>query len=85
MGQLLFNCPITKQRAPTGVETDAQSLRASWSARIKLSCNRRCGGLHELAVRETYIDVVLEDSLALRRSIFRMVPARCRCDRPAAG
>ena len=35
MGQLLFTCPTTKQRAPTGVETDAQSLRASWSARIR--------------------------------------------------
>ena len=37
MGQLLFTCPTTKQRAPTGIETDAQSLRASWSARINVN------------------------------------------------
>ena len=73
MGQLLFTCPTTKQRAPTGVETDAQSLRASWSARIKVYCPR-CGGLHELAMRETFINDVVEDSLALRPSI----PPRAR-------
>ena len=58
MGQLLFTCPTTKQRAPTGIETDAQSLPPSWSARINVNCPR-CGGLHELAMRETYINGVI--------------------------
>jgi len=35
MASLLFNCPKTNHPAPTGIETDAQSLRASWTATLK--------------------------------------------------
>ena len=55
MASLLFTCPQTHQKAPTGVETDAQSLRASWKATLKVDCPY-CGALHEIAVREAYLD-----------------------------
>jgi hypothetical protein len=31
MGPLLFTCPKTKQQAPAGIETDFETLRATWS------------------------------------------------------
>jgi hypothetical protein len=49
-------------RAPTGVETDAQSLSASWRATLKVSCPY-CGEMHEISVRETYINGVLQDAV----------------------
>jgi len=55
MASLLFTCPQTNQKAPTGVETDAQSLRASWKATLKVDCPY-CGAVHEISVREAYID-----------------------------
>jgi hypothetical protein len=55
MASLLFTCPQTHQKAPTGVETDAQSLRASWKATLKVDCPY-CGEVHEISVREAYID-----------------------------
>ena len=30
MASLLFTCPATLQEAPTGIETDVQSLQAAW-------------------------------------------------------
>ncbi len=30
MASLLFTCPTTHQQAPTGIETDVQSLQAAW-------------------------------------------------------
>jgi hypothetical protein len=35
MASLLFVCPKTNQQAPTGIETDVQSLSASWKAALK--------------------------------------------------
>jgi hypothetical protein len=61
MTSLLFTCPKTRQQAPTGVETDVQSLRAAWSKHIKVQCPR-CGETHELLVRETYIEGALRDA-----------------------
>ena len=55
MASLLFTCPQTNQKTPTGVETDAQSLRASWKATLKVDCPYR-GAVHEISVREAYID-----------------------------
>jgi transposase-like protein len=69
MASLLFNCPKTNHPAPTGVETDAQSLRASRKATLKVNCPH-CGEVHEISVREAYIDGVLEDADdSLRRTI----------------
>jgi hypothetical protein len=60
MAPLLFICPKTDQQAPTGIETDVQSLSASWKALLKVNCPY-CGEVHEISVRETYIDGVLSD------------------------
>jgi hypothetical protein len=54
MAPLLFVCPKTNQRAPTGIETDVQSLSASWRAMLKVDCPH-CGETHEISVRETYM------------------------------
>jgi transposase-like protein len=58
MAPLLFTCPKTNQQAPTGVETDVQSLSASWKATLKVNCPH-CGREHEVSVRETYLDDAL--------------------------
>jgi hypothetical protein len=38
MAPLFFTCPKTNQQAPTGIETDVQSLSASWKATLKVNC-----------------------------------------------
>src|SRR3989442_1016257 len=55
MASLFFNCPTTHQQAPTGIETDVQSLRAAWKATLNVKCPH-CGEVHEISVRETYIN-----------------------------
>jgi hypothetical protein len=60
MGPLFFTCPKTNQQAPTGIETDLQSLRGSWNAVLKLSCPH-CGEIHEIAVHETFTDEAAHD------------------------
>jgi hypothetical protein len=61
MAPLLFICPKTNQQVPTGIETDPQSLGAAWKATLKLTCPH-CGEVHEVSVRETYINGVLSDA-----------------------
>ena len=46
MAPLLFICPKTNQQAPTGIETDVQSLSAAWKATLKVNCPC-CGEVHE--------------------------------------
>ena len=58
---LLFLCPNTNQQAPTGIETDVQSLGAAWKATVKVNCPH-CGEVHEISVRKTYIDGALLDA-----------------------
>jgi hypothetical protein len=67
MTSLLFTCPTTRRQAPTGVETDVQSLRAAWSKHIKVRCPL-CGDEHEILVRETYIESALRDATDRSRS-----------------
>jgi hypothetical protein len=55
MAPLLFICPKTNQEAPTGIETDAQSLRASWKAMLRVNCPH-CGKVHQILVSEMYIE-----------------------------
>src|SRR5262249_25002524 len=43
---LFFTCPTTHREAPTGIETDVQSLQAVWKATLKIKC-RHCGEVHE--------------------------------------
>jgi hypothetical protein len=56
---LLFICPKTNQQAPTGIETDVQSLSASWKAILKVNCPY-CGEAHDISIRETYINGALD-------------------------
>jgi hypothetical protein len=61
MAPLFFTCPKTNQLAPTGIETDVQSLSAVWKATLKLNCPH-CGEMHEVSVRETYLNGALDDA-----------------------
>jgi hypothetical protein len=45
----------------TGIEMDVQSLRASWKSTLKVKCPH-CGGVHEISVRETYLNGALQDA-----------------------
>ena len=65
MASLFYTCPATRQQAPTGIETDAYSLRAAWSKKVKVQCPC-CGNTHEMLVRETYIDGALHDAVGPR-------------------
>jgi hypothetical protein len=58
MGPLVFICPKTNQQAPTGIRTDVQSLSALWKVMLKVNC-LHCGKVHEISVRETYIEGAL--------------------------
>ena len=60
MSPLLFTCPATHQQASTGIETDARSLRSFWKATLKVECPH-CGGVHDVPVRETYVNNALQD------------------------
>jgi hypothetical protein len=64
LASLPFTCPRTRQRAPTGVETDVQSLRVAWSKTLKLQCPR-CGETHEILVRDAYVESALDDSIGI--------------------
>lgn len=61
MVSLLFTCPKTSRQASTGVETDANSLSVAWKAILKVACPC-CGEVHEISVRETYINGALDDA-----------------------
>jgi hypothetical protein len=61
MATLLFNCPKTHQQAPTGIETDVQSLSAAWKATLKVNCPV-CGEVHDISVREAFINGALDDA-----------------------
>jgi hypothetical protein len=62
MPSLLFTCPKTRKQAPTGIETDVQSLRAVWSKTLEIQCSL-CGEMHEISIRETYIEGALHDTV----------------------
>ena len=58
---LLFVCPKTNKRVPTGIETDVQNLQAFWKETLKVKCPH-CSEMHEISVRETYINSALSDA-----------------------
>jgi hypothetical protein len=62
MASLLFICPKTNQQAPTGIETDAQSLGVSWRWTLKVHCPH-CGEMHKISVSEAYIEGALHDAI----------------------
>jgi hypothetical protein len=62
MASLLFTCPKTHKRVPTGIQTDVQSLRKAWSTKVKVRCPC-CGETHEMLVRDTYINGALRECI----------------------
>ena len=62
MAALFFTCPKTKRRVSTGIGTDVESLRQSWSRTLVLTCPH-CGGKHEISVRETYLNAALDERI----------------------
>jgi hypothetical protein len=68
MSQLIFVCPKTNQRAPTSIKTDVQSLSASWNTVQKVNCPH-CGEIHEISVRDTYLDGALFDAADRLRQV----------------
>jgi RNase P subunit RPR2 len=53
---------------PTTIQTDVRSLRKLWFKKLTVTCSS-CGEMHEIAVRETYTDGILEDAAqAFRRA-----------------
>ena len=64
MSSLFFTCPTTRQQAPTGIETDVQSLRAAWKATLNVKCPH-CGEVHEISVREAYINGARQRPISL--------------------
>ena len=64
MASLFFTCPTTHQQAPTAIDTDVQSLRAAWKATLNVKCPH-CGEVHEISVRETYINGALKRPISL--------------------
>jgi hypothetical protein len=65
---LLFLCPKTNQQAPTGIETDVQSLGAAWRTTVKVTCPH-CSEVHEISVRETYLAGALFDAADRLRQV----------------
>jgi hypothetical protein len=53
MASLFFTCPRTRQQAPTGIETDVQSLRSAWKATLNVKCPH-CGEVHQISVPEAF-------------------------------
>jgi hypothetical protein len=66
MPALFFTCPATRHQASTGIETTAESLRECWKATVRVDCPQ-CGQVHEISVREAYVDMALDD--AVRRFV----------------
>jgi hypothetical protein len=64
MASLFFTCPRTRQLAPTGIETDVQSLRAAWKATLNVKCPH-CGETHQISVRETFNNGALQRPISL--------------------
>ena len=61
MSQLMFTCPKTQRRAPSGVDTDVKSLRLAWAKTLMVNCSL-CGGVHEISVREAFVQATLHDA-----------------------
>ena len=59
---LLFVCPKTNKRVPTGIEAHVQNLQALWKETLRVKCPH-CGEMHEISVREAYINGALSDGV----------------------
>ena len=68
MPSLFFTCPNTRQQADTGIMTDAESLRDTWSMTLNVNCPH-CGQMHAVSVRETYIDDAIRNVSEIARRV----------------
>jgi hypothetical protein len=64
---LHFTCPNTNRRAPTGVEMDAQSLRAHWRSTLRCDCPH-CDDVHDISVRDVYLNGAVDNLHRLMRA-----------------
>ena len=65
---LFFICPKTRQQADTGILTDVESLRDTWSMTLNVNCPH-CGEMHAVSVRETYIDDAIRNVSEITRRV----------------
>jgi hypothetical protein len=66
MPSLFFICPKIRQQADTGILTDVESLRDTWSMTLNVNCPH-CGEMHAVSVRETYIDDAIRNVSEIAR------------------
>jgi hypothetical protein len=74
---LLFTCPNTSQKLSTGVEMDVPGLRAHWNSTLRLDCPH-CRDVHDISVRQVYMDAALEGLDQSRLVLSRNRGARAR-------
>jgi hypothetical protein len=77
VASLLFTCPNTSRKLSTGVEMDVPGLRAHWNSTLRLDCPH-CRDVHDIAVREVYMDAALEGLDQSRLILSRNHGARAR-------
>jgi hypothetical protein len=58
----------TRQQADTGIMTDVESLRDTWSMTLNVNCPH-CGQMHAVSVRETYIDAAIRNVSEIARRV----------------
>ena len=83
MPSLFFICPKTRQQADTGILTDVESLRDTWSMTLNVNCPH-CGEMHAVSVRETYIDDAIQERVGdCTEGVARRAATRPPSDRPS--
>jgi hypothetical protein len=61
MAELEITCPRTQLRVPTGIAIDVESLALTWALKLMVKCPH-CAEEHEIAVREAYVEGVIQDA-----------------------
>jgi hypothetical protein len=77
VASLLFTCPNTSRKLSTGVEMDVPGLRAHWNSTLRLDCPH-CRDVHDISVRQVYMDEALEGLDQSRLVLSRNRGARAR-------
>lgn len=77
VASLLFTCPNTSRKLSTGVEMDVPGLRAHWNSTLRLDCPH-CRDVHDISVRQVYMDAALEGLDQSRLILSRNSGARAR-------
>jgi peptide subunit release factor 1 (eRF1) len=61
---LQFTCPTTGRAVPTGIASDAESLRKAWKKKLNIECPR-CGEPHEILIRKAFIERAVQNAAEL--------------------